>query len=166
MSHYNGGTELIRDAVKISTLSMGTNEVPKEIWIDDVRKKRVAYEYLCHLQEAKEWLEYCLGESLPKPNELEEALRNGVILAKLAFFLTPELSHKKIYDLDLLRLKNHGLEFRHSDNINYWFTSLGILGLPSIFFPTLTDIYDKKNIPKLIYCLHALSHFLNKLGKT
>ncbi len=38
------------------------------------------------------------------------------------------------------------------------------VGLPSYFYFELTDLYDKKNIPKVIYCIHALSHFLNKSG--
>jgi hypothetical protein len=29
----------------------------------------------------------------------------------------------------------------------------------------LTDLYDKKNIPKVIYCIHALSFLLSKAGK-
>lgn len=33
------------------------------------------------------------------------------------------------------------------------------------FQPETTDIYDKKNIPRLIYCIHALSSHLFKLGK-
>lgn len=28
----------------------------------------------------------------------------------------------------------------------------------------MTDLYDKKNIPKVIYCIHALSHLLAKKG--
>ncbi|KAJ2761063.1 iqgap- protein, partial [Coemansia nantahalensis] len=28
----------------------------------------------------------------------------------------------------------------------------------------LTDLYDRKNMPRVIYCLHALSHFLLKMG--
>lgn len=33
------------------------------------------------------------------------------------------------------------------------------------FQPETTDIYDKKNMPKLIYCIHALSTHLFKLGR-
>lgn len=33
------------------------------------------------------------------------------------------------------------------------------------FLPETTDIYDKKNMPRVIYCLHALSTHLFKLGK-
>jgi len=28
----------------------------------------------------------------------------------------------------------------------------------------MTDLYDKKNIPKVIYCIHALSHLLARRG--
>ncbi|KAJ3254482.1 hypothetical protein HK103_007118 [Boothiomyces macroporosus] len=38
-------------------------------------------------------------------------------------------------------------------------------GLPEVFFFELTDLYDKKNLPKVIYCIHALSHLLAKKGK-
>ena len=39
------------------------------------------------------------------------------------------------------------------------------IDLPEIFRPETTDVYDAKNIPRVIYCLHALSLFLYKLGK-
>lgn len=32
------------------------------------------------------------------------------------------------------------------------------------YFFELTDLYDKKNMPRVIYMLHALSHFLAKKG--
>ncbi|XP_042693080.1 ras GTPase-activating-like protein IQGAP3, partial [Centrocercus urophasianus] len=35
---------------------------------------------------------------------------------------------------------------------------------PQIFHPETTDIYDKKNMPRAVYCLHALSLYLFKLG--
>lgn len=33
------------------------------------------------------------------------------------------------------------------------------------FHPETTDVYDKKNMPRVIYCIHALSSHLFKLGK-
>lgn len=35
-----------------------------------------------------------------------------------------------------------------------------------IFLFELTDLYNKKNIPKVIYCIHALSFLLFRLGIT
>lgn len=47
------------------------------------------------------WMEACLGEELPSPTELEEALRNGVILAKLGHCFAPTaVALKKIFDLE------------------------------------------------------------------
>lgn len=54
--------------------------------------------------------------------------------------------------------------FRHSDNINYFFQFCSHVGLPDIFCFELTDLYDAKNLPKVIYCIHALSHLLARRG--
>ncbi|XP_065909989.1 ras GTPase-activating-like protein IQGAP1 [Dysidea avara] len=134
--------------------------------MDERRKEHVAYEYLCHLEEAKKWIETCIDEELPPTTELEQALRNGVILCKLGHFFAPDvLPKKRIYDLDESKYKVRGLHFKHTDNINFWIATMQSVGLPKIFYPITTDIYDRKNMPKVIYCVHALSLFLYKLGK-
>lgn len=134
--------------------------------MDKQRHKTLAYEYLCHLEEAKKWMESCLREKLPPSTELEENLRNGVYLAKLGHFMVPEaLPLNKIYDIEQKRYNLAGLQFRHTDNINHFLKSLKITELPTAFQPETTDIYDKKNMPRVIYCIHALSSHLFKLGK-
>ncbi|KAK7802586.1 hypothetical protein U0070_010670 [Myodes glareolus] len=133
--------------------------------MDEQRRQNVAYEYLCRLEEAKRWMEVCLKEELPSPVELEESLRNGVLLAKLGHCFAPSVVPlKKIYDVEQLRYQATGLHFRHTDNINFWLSAVAHIGLPSIFLPETTDIYDKKNMPRVIYCIHALSLFLFRLG--
>uniref|UniRef100_G3WR35 IQ motif containing GTPase activating protein 3 n=1 Tax=Sarcophilus harrisii TaxID=9305 RepID=G3WR35_SARHA len=133
--------------------------------MDEQRRQNVAYQYLCRLEEAKRWMEACLKEELPSPVELEEGLRNGVILAKLGHCFAPDVvPFKKIYDLEQMRYKATGLHFRHTDNINFWLTAVSHIGLPKTFLPETTDIYDKKNMPRVIYCIHALSLFLFRLG--
>ncbi|XP_042681906.1 ras GTPase-activating-like protein IQGAP2 isoform X4 [Centrocercus urophasianus] len=133
--------------------------------MDERRRQNIAYEYLCHLEEAKRWMEVCLEEELPPTTELEEGLRNGVYLAKLAKFFAPNLvSDKKIYDVKQERYKRSGLHFRHTDNTVQWLRAMESIGLPKIFYPETTDVYDRKNIPRMIYCIHALSLYLFKLG--
>lgn len=134
--------------------------------MDERRKEHIAYEYLCHLEEAKKWIEACIEEELPPTTDLEQALRNGVILCKLGHYYAPEvLPKKRIYDLDEAKYKVRGLHFKHTDNINFWIKTLEKIGLPKIFYPITTDLYDRKNMPKVVYCVHALSLFLFKLGK-
>ncbi|KAJ8354659.1 hypothetical protein SKAU_G00222260 [Synaphobranchus kaupii] len=133
--------------------------------MDEQRIQNVAYQYLCRLEEAKRWMEACLREDLPAPTELEEGLRNGVLLAKLGHCFAPKIVPlKKIYDLDQERYKATGLQFRHTDNLNHWRNAMVEVGLPTMFQPETTDIYDKKNMPRAVYCIHALSLYLFRLG--
>lgn len=117
------------------------------------------------MEESKVWLEMHLHVELPNSSELEEFLRNGVILARLANFFAPEcIPERKIYDFDYKQLKKKGLHFKYTDNIVNFFKALTYIGFPKVFYPETTDIYDMKNMPKLIYCIHALSYYLSKLG--
>ncbi|RFU78879.1 ras gtpase activating [Trichoderma arundinaceum] len=125
-------------------------------WMDKQRKFLQAYEYLCHIGEAKEWIEDVIQQTLPPIVELEEALRDGVRLAEVVESLTPERRYRIF--------RNPKLQFRHSDNIAIFFRYLDEVELPDLFRFELIDLYEKKNIPKVIYCIHALSWLLFRKG--
>lgn len=77
-----------------STFVMGSS------WPDTQRHLIHAYEYLCHVGEAQQWIEGCLGEELEfGVVELEDGLRNGVVLAKLVRAFQGESAVRKIYDV-------------------------------------------------------------------
>jgi len=83
-------------------------------------------------------MENCLRESLPSTIEMEENLRNGVYLAKLAHFMTPDaLPLNKIYDVEQRKYKASGLQFRHTDNINHFLRCLEYIQLPIVHIYTL-----------------------------
>ncbi|KAJ1975077.1 iqgap- protein, partial [Dimargaris verticillata] len=124
-------------------------------WCDFERRKLQAYEYLCHIGEAKEWIEALIQEEIPPAEQLGETLRNGVILAKLAQVFDPEAVPR------IFQAKK--LQYRHSDNINGFLLAIKRAGLPKLFHFDAIDLYDGKNIPKVIYCIHALSHFLAQM---
>ena len=125
---------------------------------DSERASQQAYRYLCYVQEAKQWIESVLETSLDcSVGDFEARLQNGIILAKLARHFCPNVV-KRIHDPDGLR----PLEFRHSDNTNYFFRALRELDFPSYFVFELVDLYDRKNMPRVIYCLHVLSRFLSR----
>ncbi|KAI9246001.1 hypothetical protein BY458DRAFT_446972 [Sporodiniella umbellata] len=63
-------------------------------WMDKQRNNILAYEYLCHIGEAKEWIEGCLSQELDSIIELEETMRNGIVLAKLANWFAPGTARK------------------------------------------------------------------------
>jgi Ras GTPase-activating-like protein IQGAP2/3 len=125
-------------------------------WMDKQRQFLQAYEYLCHIGEAKEWIEDILQRPIPPIVQLEETLRDGVTLAEIVDSLYPERR---------IRIFRHPkLQFRHSDNIAVFFRFLAELELPDLFRFELIDLYEKKNIPKVIYCIHALSWLLYRKG--
>ncbi|OAG29594.1 Ras GTPase-activating-like protein IQGAP2/3 [Nematocida displodere] len=121
--------------------------------MDRERKKNRIYEYLCHLEEAKVWLQKEIGEEI-SAEVFEESLRDGVFLAKLVRNFYPKLVEKIFEDKTL--------QYRHTDNINAFFRFTKEVGLPFVFLFELVDLYEQKNIPKVIYCIHALAHFLSK----
>ncbi|KAF9451707.1 ras GTPase-activating protein [Macrolepiota fuliginosa MF-IS2] len=127
-------------------------------WADTQRHFIQAYEYLCHVGEAHQWIEGCVREEIGfNIVEMEDGLRNGVTLAKLVRVFHPH-AVRRIFESSNLR------DFRHSDNINIFFQFVRDVGLPEGFIFELTDLYEKKNIPKVIYCIHALSHLLARRG--
>lgn len=125
-------------------------------WMDKQRQFLQAYEYLCHIGEAKEWIEDVIHSSLPPIVQLEEALRDGVTLAEIV---------QALYPNQPLRIFRHPkLQFRHYDNITVFFRFLAEVELPELFRFEWIDLYEKKNIPKVIYCIHALSWLLYRKG--
>ncbi|CAL5872622.1 uncharacterized protein PFLUO_LOCUS6888 [Penicillium psychrofluorescens] len=125
-------------------------------WMDQQRQFLQAYEYLCHIGEAKEWIEGVIQKQIPPIVQLEEALRDGVTLAEVVQAMYP--------DRTLRIFHNPKLQFRHSDNIALFFRFLDEVELPELFRFELIDLYEKKNLPKVIHCIHALSWLLFKNG--
>ncbi|CAD6442352.1 d340dd4f-b262-4694-b4a3-7b45ecfabd8e [Sclerotinia trifoliorum] len=125
-------------------------------WMDKQRQFLQAYEYLCHIGEAKEWIEDILKREIPPTVQLEQTLRDGVTLAEVVEALYPE-RRIRIF-------RNPKLQARHWDNIAQFFRFLDEVQLPELFRFELIDLYEKKNIPKVIYCIHALSWLLFRKG--
>jgi Ras GTPase-activating-like protein IQGAP2/3 len=125
-------------------------------WMDKQRQFLQAYEYLCHIGEAKEWIEDIIHREIPPIIELEEALRDGVTLAEVVEALSPG-RRMRIF-------RHQRLQARHWDNVATFFRYLDEVELPDLFRFELIDLYEKKNIPKVIYCIHALSWLLFRKG--
>jgi Ras GTPase-activating-like protein IQGAP2/3 len=105
------------------------------LWADTQRHLLQAYEYLCHVGEAQQWIEGCLGEELGfGVVEMDEGLRNGVVLAKLCRVFQGEGVVRKIWDAPRL-------DFRHSDNINIFFNFVRGIGLPEASAALAADCY-------------------------
>lgn len=107
------------------------------------------------------WIESFLNDKIDDNDnreasiiQLEQTLHDGVVLAKLARRIQPS-SITSIISGDAK------FKFLRSNNINAFLSVIKQVGLPSIFWFEFVDLFDGKNMPKVIYCIHALSHLLH-----
>ncbi|CEP62508.1 Iqg1p LALA0_S05e07206g [Lachancea lanzarotensis] len=114
------------------------------------------YELLCRVREAKEWMSEVIGEKLPSELELitGNSLRDGVYLAKVTQKIEPRLVKKIVPTGPSLR-------YTHTQNISVFFQLVEEIGVPDLFRFELTDLYEKKNLPKVFETLHALINIIN-----
>ncbi|CAL2028221.1 unnamed protein product [Caenorhabditis brenneri] len=136
--------------------------------VDERRLNRVAYEYLCRCEEVRTWLSECLkDDSIASITELEENLRNGVLLARLGNSFAPEIVPEKgIFDIKQEKYKqNESVPvYRHSDNIMQWRRAMESVRLPEIFIPETADVFEGRNM-KTVFCLFALATLLHRQRK-
>lgn len=122
---------------------------------NSTEKSSPGYEYLCRISSIKVWLESVLGHKIAQtPVELISYIRNGIHLAELANLILP--TYQAVFKNDTR------LQFKHTENINRFFDLLEYLDVPDLFRFELTDLYDAKNVPKVWYCLYAMSYMLHK----
>ncbi|ODQ50264.1 hypothetical protein SAICODRAFT_73541 [Saitoella complicata NRRL Y-17804] len=150
------GVTGLTNRVRLQKTKDSKSFLASRTWMDKQRQNVQAYEYLCHIGAAKEWMETAMNESIPPITDLEEALRDGVILARLARTFAPVLVTRIFEDPKR--------QYRHIDNIDRFFAFCRFVELPELFRFETTDLYDKRNIPKVIYCIHALSFVLYAKG--
>ncbi|KXJ91257.1 calponin homology domain-containing protein, partial [Microdochium bolleyi] len=84
--------------------------------MDKQRQFLQAYEYLCHIGEAKEWIEDIIQGQIPPIVELEEALRDGVTLAEVVEALRPDRRYRIF--------RHDRLQARHWENVHTFFKYL------------------------------------------
>lgn len=96
-----GRIRLSRDKPQSAPSSpLPSSKLRHGLWADVQRNLIQAYEYLCHVGEAQQWIEGCLNEELPfGVVEMEEGLRNGVVLAKLVRVFQGEAVVRRIYEV-------------------------------------------------------------------
>ncbi|AMD21418.1 HER139Wp [Eremothecium sinecaudum] len=133
-----------------------TPNVERKLTVANVSNDNKKYfEFLCRVGEAKRWIEEVIKEELPDELELAtgNAMRDGYFLAKLTQIIKPDLVSNII--------PPGRLQFKHTQNINAFFALTDQVGVPDLFRFELTDLYEKKDLPKVFETLHALASILN-----
>lgn len=126
-------------------------------------EERKYYEFLCRVSEVKRWMESVIQETLPSEVELAtgDVMRDGVFLAKVTNVINPSLAPSIFPAGDKL-------QFKHTQNINAFFSLVEHVGVPDSFRFELQDLYNKKDLPHVFETLHILISIINKKwpGKT
>lgn len=123
--------------------------------MDSRRKYQKEYEYLCYMAQARDWISRLTNVEIENNQVFKEMIQKGEIFIKLASVLTNR--NIKIYEHD-------ELVYRHSDNHNFFLSTLRSVKLRECYLYVTIDAYNAYNIPSVIYCLHALSNHCEKLG--
>lgn len=94
-----GRLKFSRDRTPAVSTPLPSARLNRGLWVDTQRQHLQAYEYLCHVGEAQQWIEGCLEEELGfGVVEMEEEMRNGVVLAKLVRKFQGEAVVRRIYE--------------------------------------------------------------------
>ncbi|KAH3670934.1 hypothetical protein OGAPHI_000645 [Ogataea philodendri] len=138
-------------------------------WMDRDRKTTQAYEFLCRVAEIKNWIEDCLEIKIDLQNdsiaEFQEYLRNGILVARLAqkfgFSKTKNIYYGENNAPGTNFKNKSGLYFKFTENVVMFLEFLKSIDLPDMFIFETADLFETKNTPKVIFCLHALSYMMS-----
>lgn len=129
--------------------------------MDLTREEKGYYEFLCRVAEIKQWIERVVGENLPSEVELStgDSLRNGVYLATVTQRINSDLA-PSVFPA------GNKLQFKHTQNINAFFSLVDHVGLPHSFRFELQDLYNKQDLPQVFETLYILITMINKKWPT
>lgn len=87
-------------AAAAAATPLPSSRLTRGLWADTQRHLIQAYEYLCHVGEAQQWIEGCISQELGfGVVDMEEELRNGIVLAKLVRRFKGEAGARRIYEV-------------------------------------------------------------------
>lgn len=123
--------------------------------MDQRRRNTAVIDYLEKLDEAKEWISYNLDMTIELGKFIEE-LPKGIWLGEIAKNFDPAIGGRIYW--------RETKEYLHTENINMFLRWLRKIKLSKHFFFDVIDLYESKNISKVIYCIHGLANFLKIRG--
>lgn len=123
--------------------------------MDAKRATSTLRDFLLKLDQAREWV--CAVTQIPLDiTGFKGALPKAEILARVVEAFDPAYV-KRIH-------VSEKKEFRHTDNIMLFLNWCRKMKLRRHFLFETVDLYEEKNIPNVIFCIHGLAMFLNKRG--
>lgn len=138
----------------IGSLISGSLPNSSEV-MDAKRTTSILRDFLLRLDQAREWVCSISGLNVDIAGFKEE-LPKAELLALVVKVFDPSFVGR----IHIAPVR----EFRHTDNVMLFLNWCKKIKLRKHFLFETVDLYESKNIPKVIYCIHGLAHFLNKRG--
>jgi len=150
-----GSLQTEKELVTHGIIAPGTKikEGPADASSDTVNEhiqKRLETKYdPAREQKARAWLEALLGEKFEEEN-FQEALKSGVRLCSAL---------NKVYPQSVPKIATTGPVFVQRENIGNYVKACGRLGFNKSNLFETTDLYDGKNLTKVVENVYELAHF-------
>ncbi|TBT97359.1 CH domain-containing protein [Hamiltosporidium tvaerminnensis] len=104
-------------------------------------------------EEIINWINTLLTET-NSPSSLQDFLKDGIILCKLANKISP----------GTCKYTESKMKFKQMENINAFLDSARKLGVPEYELFLTVDLIESKNIKQVVNCLYSLSRNVQKSG--
>src|SRR3989338_3102216 len=104
-------------------------------------------------REVRQWIEAVTGEKF-STNNFQQALKDGKLLGKLMNKLKPGIIPK---------INTQNMPFMQMENIGYFLKAAQQIGLRNTDTFQTVDLYEDKNIPKVIQALMSLGSIAQQL---
>jgi hypothetical protein len=150
-----GSLQTEKELVTHGIIAPGTKikEGPADASSDSVQEhiqKRLETKYdVGREQKARQWLETLLGETFPEES-FQDALKSGVRLCNAL---------NKVYPQSVPKVATTGPVFVQRENIGNYVKACGRLGFNKSNLFETTDLYDGKNLTKVVENVYELAHF-------
>lgn len=119
----------------------------------DMRNLRMSRYTPQAANEVRSWIETCLGNSLP-PGDLLDALKDGIVLCKLANLVLPPPG---------IKYKTMSMPFIQMENISHFLKTCEMppLNMPAHDRFLTVDLFEGKDPAQVLQCLSAFSRRVN-----
>jgi len=120
-----------------------------------VRQSNTNLELIAKQTEAQEWIQSVLQTQFPY-DDFARSVEDGIFLCRLAKAIKSD-SIKKINVTTQHKFKMY-------ENITNFITACKILGVPSIALFNETDLTERRNMMKVVNCIHFIADIAAKMG--
>jgi len=130
----------------------GPADVSSDAMMEGIQARQEVKYDSSRASKAQKWLEAALGETFSEPT-LQEALKDGVRLCKAL---------NLVYPGTIPKISDKATVYVQRENVDKYVKACGRLGFNKSLLFDVPDLYDGKNMTKVVENVYELAHFGNR----